>query len=352
LPGCNHRSCFVVQPHILEYFVTNGTPQQRAWALNTLTLDNSIRTSRMANALIAAAAPRRPQPLLAAPGGKPRRTIYDAQGQEDPEAQNMVRNEGDAPVADPAVNEAYDGLGATYKFYWEVFQRNSIDDQGMQLNGEVHFGQNYDNAFWNGSRMIFGDGDGEVLTRTTAAVDVIGHELTHGVTEHTASLAYSGQSGALNESISDVFGIMVKQYITGQTVQQSDWLIGEGIVGPALQGKALRSMAAPGTAYKGDVQPATMAGFVRTTRDNGGVHINSGIPNFAFYNVAMALGGHAWEKSGRIWYEALRDPRLEATATFDLFAQVTLRAAMHLYGAGAEAEAVKDGWKKVGVAVA
>jgi Zn-dependent metalloprotease len=352
LRGRNRHSCFIVQPHILEQFVKNGTPEQREWALNTLALDHSIRTGRMANALIESTAPRRPQPLLAPAGGAPRRTIYDAKGAEDPTVQDMVRKEGQAKTADPAVNEAYDGLGATYKFYWEIFHRNSIDDQGMQLDGVVHFGQNYDNAFWNGSRMIFGDGDGQVLTRTTAAVDVIGHELTHGVTEHTAGLAYSGQSGALNEACSDIGGIMVKQYLLGQTVDKSDWLIGEGIVGPALHGKALRSMAAPGTAYEGDVQPATMTGYVRTTRDNGGVHINSGIPNHAFYNIAMAIGGHAWEKAGHIWYETLRDPRMQPTATFDVFAQVMVRQAQHLYGAtSSEVKAVKDGWKKVGVAV-
>jgi Zn-dependent metalloprotease len=352
LRGFNRCSCFIVQPWILENAAKNGTPQQREWALETLARDHAIRTARLANALIAGAAPHRPQALLSVPAGTPRRTIYDAKGGEDADVTDVVRKEGADPVKDPAVNEAYDGLGATFKFYWEAYKRNSIDDEGMPLDGVVHYGKNYDNAFWNGSRMIFGDGDGQLLTRTTAALDVIGHELTHGVTEHTANLAYIGQSGALNEALSDIQGIMVKQYALGLTVDKSDWLIGEGIVGPAMHGKALRSMAAPGTAYEGDDQPSTMAGYVRTTRDSGGVHINSGIPNFAFYNVAMAIGGHAWEKSGRIWYDAVRDPRLQTTATFQQFAQVTVRAAQHLYGAGAELKAVKDGWKKVGITVA
>ena len=112
--------------------------------------------------------------------------------------------------------------------------------------GLVHYGRNYDNAFWdNAGHMFFGDGDGQILTQTTAGIDVIGHELTHGVTQHEANLTYSGQSGALNESISDVFGIQVKQMALKQDVTQSDWLIGADIVGPELK-PALRSMKAPG----------------------------------------------------------------------------------------------------------
>jgi Zn-dependent metalloprotease len=351
LLGYRRCSCFIVQPDVLERIAKTGTPEQREWAMDTLALDHAIRSTRMANALIAGFGARTPQRLLETIAGTPTRTIYDAKGAEDPDVKDVVRKEGAGPVADVAVNEAYEGLGDTFKFYWESYKRNSIDGQGMPLDGVVHFGSNYDNAFWNGSRMIFGDGDGQILTRTTAAKDVIGHELTHGVTEHTANLAYQGQSGALNEHFSDAMGIMVKQYVLKQTVKDSDWLIGEGIVGPALHGKALRSMAAPGTAFQGDTQPSTMAGYVRTSRDNGGVHTNSGIPNFAFYNVAMAIGGHAWEKSGQIWFDTIRDPRLTANATFEQFAWVTVRAAQHLYGAGSELKAVKDGWKKVGVAV-
>src|SRR5262249_708616 len=148
---------------------------------------------------------------------------------------NVVRAEGQPAVTDSAVNQAYDGLGATYNFYWTVFQRDSIDGQGMALFGLVHYGQNYDNAFWdNAAHMFFGDGDGTLLTQTTAGIDVMGHELTHGVTQHEANLTYSGQSGALNESISDVFGIQVKQMVLNLDVTQSDWLIGADIVGDEL----------------------------------------------------------------------------------------------------------------------
>ncbi|TMF89400.1 MAG: peptidase M4 family protein [Chloroflexi bacterium] len=344
-------ACFIVPPFVLERVIRDGTPEQREWALATLLDDHSIRAQRIHNALVLRDRGRARQPLSPAPGGHPKRTIYDAHQQQDAEASDVVRREGQPAVGDKAVNQAYDGLGSTYQFYWDVFHRNSIDDQGLPLDGVVHYGDHYDNAFWNGARMVFGDGDGYTLLQTTAAIDVIGHELTHGVTEHTANLTYLGQSGALNESVSDVFGSMVKQFALGQTSEQADWLIGEGIVGPALHGKALRSMAAPGTAFEGDPQPAEMRHYVHTVSDNGGVHINSGIPNHAFYLVARELGGRSWDHAGPVWYDTLRDPGLRSNATFHDFAQVTVRAAQHRFGSGPVSNAVRDAWNQVGVTV-
>ena len=235
-----------------------------------------------------------------------------------------------------------------------MFGRDSIDDEGMPLRGIVHFGRKYDNAFWDGRRMIFGDGDGTLFVRFTKSLDVIGHELTHGVTEDEAGLEYFGQSGALNEHVSDVFGSLVKQYTLGQDAAQADWLIGAEILAPGV-GKALRSMEAPGTAFDHpvlgkDPQPDHWRRYVRTTDDNGGVHINSGIPNHAFYVTAMEIGGNAWEAPGEIWYETLRHPRLRPTATFGRFAHLTFLTAERLYGQGSdEANAVKKGWDTVGV---
>jgi len=202
---------------------------------------------------------------------------------------------------------------------------------------------------------VFGDGDGDLFNRFTIAVDVIGHELTHAVTELEAGLVYEGQSGALNESVSDVFGSMVKQHQLGQGAAEADWLIGEGLFTPKVQGVALRSMRAPGTAYDDpvlgkDPQPDHMSGFVETDDDNGGVHTNSGIPNHAFYLAATALGGKAWEVAGRAWYDALRDPSLPTSADFATFATVTVRTARARFG-GDEAGAVGDGWAAVGVDV-
>jgi Zn-dependent metalloprotease len=268
----------------------------------------------------------------------------------------LVRGEGDPPSSDLMVNEAYDGSGATYDFYQEVFDRNSIDDRGMRLDSTVHFGQDYDNAFWDGSQMVYGDGDGILFERFTKSLDVIGHELTHGVTQHEANLVYSKQPGALNESFSDVFGSLVKQYVLGQTADQADWLIGQGLFKPVVQGVALRSMKAPGTAYDDpvlgkDPQPAHLNDYQDVSFDNGGVHINSGIPNHAFYVVALELGGYAWEKAGQIWYIALRD-RLRRRASFQRAADITFQVAGELYGVGSrEQQAVRTGWAAVGLNV-
>ena len=282
------------------------------------------------------------------------REIHDATHTENLPGK-LVRKEGANPTGDVAADEAYDGLGATWKLYEQVYGRNSIDDAGMKLIGTVHYGENYQNAFWDGTQMVFGDGDGQIFGRFTASLDVIGHELTHGVTEHTAGLAYSDQSGALNESVSDVFGILVKQYALGQDAAASDWLIGADLLMPGVKGVALRSMLHPGTAYDDprlgkDPQPADMSGYVKTTEDNGGVHYNSGIPNRAFALAATTIGGNAWESVGQVWYDVLTGSQITADCDFATFAKLTAAAAAARFGAdSAQARAVADAWTTVGV---
>jgi Zn-dependent metalloprotease len=341
-------SCFV-PPTILLEIARRGSAEQRNWALSTLATDTSLRTARATAATLRGGSVRG---LLAGPTDAPQRTVYDGGGQERLPGK-VVRHEGDPASTDEAVNDAYDGLGTTFDFYLRSYHRHSIDDRGLPLVATVHYGDHYDNAFWDGAQMVFGDGDGQLFERFTRSLDVIGHELTHGVTENEAGLAYVGQSGALNESISDVFGSLVKQYHLGQTADQADWLIGAELLTKAVHGVALRSMKAPGTAFDDPVlgkdnQPATMAGYVDTTADNGGVHINSGIPNHAFYLAATALGGHAWEVAGRIWYDALRAATLKPTAQFQTFATTTVRVARQEFDP-AVATAVSDAWKQVGV---
>jgi len=345
----------ILPPHILEHIAANAeSREQRELAVQALSLDHSLRTSRLAFSL-AGGLQARHQAASAAPAQK-KRTIYDTKHTQALPGQ-AVRAEGQPPVADQAVNQAYDGLGDTFDFYLAAYQRNSIDNAGLALDASVHFGQKYDNAFWNGQQMVFGDGDGVIFNGFTGSVDVIGHELTHGVTGSEANLNYQGQAGALNESMSDVFGSLVKQFSAQpkQTASQADWLIGAGLLAPGIQGVALRSMKAPGTAYNDktlgkDPQPADMAHYVHTTQDNGGVHINSGIPNRAFYLAAMQIGGYAWEKAGRIWYDTLCDHNLKASAHFAAFAHLTIRHAGMLYGtSGVEQKAVEDAWRQVGV---
>ncbi|MCM6763679.1 M4 family metallopeptidase [Rathayibacter sp. ZW T2_19] len=282
------------------------------------------------------------------------RTISDAQTTETLPGVT-VRTEGQPVTGDVAVDEAYDGLGAMSAFLQEAYGRDSIDDAWLPLDATVHFGDDYDNAFWDGSRMVFGDGDGQVFRRFTISPSVIGHELAHGMTEYTANLVYRGQSGALNESISDVFGALLEQFGAGQGADEASWLIGEGLFTDEVQGTALRSMIAPGTAYDDDVlgkdpQPGSMDDYVDTEDDNGGVHINSGIPNRAFAVTATTLGGKAWERAGQVWYDVLTGGVLTATADFTAFAGLTVAAAAERYGAGSDVEeAVRTGWSTVKV---
>jgi Zn-dependent metalloprotease len=338
----------ILPPYVLTE-VAKGTDQAAMAALRTLNIDNTFR------ALRALPITRTPLlPSIASATGAPQRTIFTA-GNQDNLPGNIIRTEGQPATGDAAADEAYAGLGATYDLYFDAYGRDSIDDEGLPLLATVHYGDEYNNAFWDGSRMVFGDGDGIIFNRFTIALDVIGHELAHGVTEDEGPLFYVTESGALNESLSDVFGSLVKQKFLNETAGQADWLIGAGLFAPGIQGVALRSMKAPGTAYNDprlgkDPQPDHMKKFVRTNQDNGGVHINSGIPNKAFYVTATNLDGFAWEKAGRIWYETLRNNKLKPTSTFLKFANLTLATAVRLYGSGSvEADAVRDGWSKVGI---
>ena len=347
--------CSIIPAHMLRGLAENGDEKQRSRALSTMLGSHRLRGQRDMLGVLGAVA-------LMTPAGVKRRTIYNAQ--EEPNLPGkLVRGEGAAKGKDVMINEAYDYSGIVYDFYSKVFGRNSVDDRGMRLDSSVHFREDtteaFDNAFWNGSQMVYGDGDGVTFDRFTKCLDVIGHELTHGVTQYEAGLAYRGQSGALNESFSDVFGSLVKQWHLKQSAAKADWLIGAGLLGKAIHGVALRSLKAPGTAYNDphfggkDPQPGHMKDYVKLPNtgpgDNGGVHINSGIPNHAFFLVATQLGGNAWERAGKIWYDALCN-RIRADSTFKTAAQATLASATTLYGAtSAELKAVKSAWQEVGV---
>ncbi|WP_217145265.1 M4 family metallopeptidase [Streptomyces sp. AC627_RSS907] len=342
--------CTIVPPHVLDRLAQNEDPVLAGPARRTLQRDAFERTRRGLTTVIGAPAVA---PRAGAEPEKPHRTIYDARHGTDLPGRK-VRGEGEEPGQDATVNRAYAGLGATFEHFLKVYGRNSIDGAGMPLDATVHYDREYNNAFWNGEQMVFGDGDGEIFLDFTIPLDVIGHELTHGVTQHTANLTYYGQPGALNESVSDVFGALIKQYSLGQTAAEADWLIGAGLLAPRVTGVALRSMKAPGTAYDDDVlgkdpQPATMDDYVRTGRDNGGVHINSGIPNHAFYLAATALGGHAWERAGQVWYDVLTGGELAQDAKFADFAALTVKAARERYGDADELDAVRKAWEQVGV---
>ncbi|MFJ2114530.1 MULTISPECIES: M4 family metallopeptidase [unclassified Streptomyces] len=346
--------CTIVPPHVLDKLAQAEDPAVSERARHTLEADAAQRIRRL-NTLAGIPAPAPVDVGSAATGtGQPNRTIHDCQHRTRLPGRK-VRGEGDAPGQDATVNRAYSGLGATFQLLLDAYGRDSLDGAGLPLIASVHYDREYGNAFWDGEQMVFGDGDGEVFLDFTIPVDVIGHELAHGLTQYTANLAYYGQPGALNESVSDVFGTLVKQHTLDQTAEQADWLIGEGLLAPGVTGVALRSMKAPGTAYDDDVlgrdpQPAVMADYVRTNSDNGGVHINSGIPNHAFYLLATQLGGKSWERAGQIWFDVLTGGELRLDADFAGFARLTVAAARARYGDAAELEAVTKAWSQVGVA--
>jgi Zn-dependent metalloprotease len=357
-----HVFCSIAPPDILVAVAERGSPEAREAAIRTLVETAALRAQRnvvssLMQELDVGIADLAFMVAPTASVGR-RQTVYDAEHGGPSDLPGLkVRSEGDPPVADEAVNEAYDGSGTTYDFYRDVFDRNSIDGQGMELVSSVHYRTGYDNAGWNGSQMVYGDGSGLTFAvgGLTRDIAVIGHELTHGVTQFTAGLVYHKQPGAVNESFSDVFGSLVKQHSLGQTADQADWLIGEGILGSALHGEALRSMKAPGTAHNFDRQPAHMDDYVDLPddddphHDHGGVHINSGIPNRAFFLAASAIGGYAWEKAGRIWYVTLTE-RLKPQSEFQEAAEATVEVAGNLFGTGGdEQDKVRSAWQQVGV---
>lgn len=345
--------CSIIPPYMLRRLAARDEPRFSAVARAAREALVHVRSIQAARAL---PSPVVPPGVRQVEPGPPVRTVYDAQASESLPGK-LVRKEGEPGTGDPAADEAYDGLGHTHQLYAEAFGRNSVDGLGLALDATVHFGKLYDNAFWDGKQMVFGDGDGEIFRRFTCSLSVIGHELAHGVTQYSAGLVYRNQAGAINESLSDVFGALVEQWVKQQSAAEASWMIGEGLFTDQVQGRALRSMKSPGTAYDDDVlgkdpQPDSMDSYVRTSSDNGGVHINSGIPNRAFALVASELGGNAWEAPGRIWYDTLTGGTLPATATFTKFAKATAASAQELFGAGSkEHDAVRNAWETVKVKV-
>lgn len=334
----------VIPPYILRKIIDNGSGHQQSCARQTLVHVQTL----MAESWV------KPQSPDSSVPGTVEREIYDAE-QKETLPGTLVRSEGQADNNDVAAREAWDYLGVTYDFFWQAWQRDSLDGNGLTLKGTVHYGNEYQNAFWNGQQMVFGDGDGEIFNRFTIALDVVGHELAHGVTETEAGLIYFEQAGALNESLSDVFGSLVKQYQRKQTADQADWIIGEGLLAEGINGKGLRSMSAPGTAYDDpllgkDPQPGDMEHYIQTRDDNGGVHLNSGIPNRAFYLAAQALGGYAWELAGYAWYDTVCDKTLPQNADFKTFAQLTVKHGQKRFNKSV-GQAIEDAWKQVGVQV-
>jgi len=343
----SHVGCGFVPPHMLEHIarVTGRETREPSAAQRTAVVSKQIRDQRR-RAVVELAALTGPRP------GKTDRQIYDCETQWVVDVR-LVRGEGDPPAKLKSANLAYDNAGATREFYDKALNRQGIDNQGSPIIVNVNFGVDFDNAFWDGTRIVLGMGDEIIFTDFSKSPDVFGHELTHGVVQYTANLDYYSQSGALNESYADVFGSLVEQRLRGQDAGTANWLIGDEVMAEDLFGEAIRSMAHPGTAYDNptlgkDPQPAHMDDYYAGPADNQGVHINSGIPNRAFYLTAIEIGT---DSAGLIWYAGLQN--LWPTANFADAAAVLASQARILAREGTvdrqAAQVVRSAFREVGV---
>jgi Zn-dependent metalloprotease len=346
--SAHHRAeCAFVPPHVSDHIarVTGRASADPGAAQRTAVVSKQLRDQRRRGGidLTALTGPR---------PGKSDRQVYDCEEQYTLDV-TFVRGEGDQPAVLRSANLAYDNCGATRDFYRDILDRESYDNLGSALMINVNFGEGFNNAMWYAQHIVLGNGDEEIFTNFANSPDVFGHELTHGVVEFTANLEYYGQSGALNESFADVFGSLVEQRLRGDDAGTANWLIGDEIMAEGLYGEALRSMAHPGTAYDNpilgkDPQPAHMNNYYAGPADNQGVHINSGIPNRAFYLAAMEIGTDA---AGLIWYAGLQN--LWPTATF-LDAATVLAAQARILARDEKvdrqsAQAVRSAFREVGV---
>lgn len=346
-------SCFIIPKDVLERFAADPalSDESRRNFAYTAVISDRVRAVRQEQASLTLAAVQLPVPIPRPfPFPKlhplPACQVFDCHhGTTLPGAQLSTPHTS----ADATAKRAYDETQQVAKFYWDIFKRDSVDNQHMTLLSSIHYSTQFNNAFWNGSQMTYGDGDGQIFVDFTLGNDVIGHELTHGVTQHSAGWSYVNEPGGLNESISDVFGSMFRQWQAGQDVNAADWLIGHDIMGPAAKQKGyncLRNMANPADPHALAPQPTTFSQY------HAGMdpHYSSGIPNFAFYKAAKAIGGHSWEKAGQIWYKALTGFPASPNMHMVDFANRTRSLSHSMYPADTPVQnAVAAAWTAVGL---
>ncbi|GGH36592.1 peptidase [Dyadobacter endophyticus] len=346
---CCSLHCFI-PPYVLDELAKSTDPKVRKEIVETIEETAKARATRslLAELPVVAALPS---------DGTKQRLIYDMKNKPFPLPGVLARAENSPMTSDPAVNEAFDNSGITYDFYKNILNRNSIDDRGMPLISSVHFGSRFENAQWDGRQMMYGDGADRFL-RFTRSLEVVAHELTHGVIQHTCNLVYQGQSGALNEHFADAFGIIIEQWHKNQPVNAPnvDWFIGGEIIQPIANVKGIRTFTADkayinNPLFGTDPQPKHMRDIFTGNDDNGGVHFNSGIPNHAFYLIALKIGGNIWGTTAKIWYETMKS--LHRDSQFQDAAENSYRIAGELFGQGSNEQlAVEEGWKGVGIHVA
>jgi Zn-dependent metalloprotease len=281
----------------------------------------------------------------------------------------FVRGEGSKPVSDPTANQAYDNAGYCYNYYYNIFGRDSYDNQGAPLNSSIHYSVLYNNAFWNGNQMVYGDGDGVLFADFANDLAVICHELTHAVTQSTSNLRYWAESGALNEAFSDIMGSTSVVYTAHPDSDIPDpavaWLMGVNVTlmnlnptGCPFCPIATRYMFNPPLdGHSTDFYPERYTGL----QDNRGVHSNSGIANLA-YVLTVQGGAHPQQKTvgtsvipiglqvaQQVYYLAFTQ-YLFSSATFLDARIATIQAAYALYPtSGLILQSTTDAWTVVGV---
>lgn len=346
-PNIQYSICGVIPPHMQRHIAEYGDDDSRETIASTLQHTHVIVRDRAASLIAHPAVQRSPEKL---------RRVYDAATKTTLPGKLVIQESKRVTTRDVEAKEAFDGSGDMWDFLWKNFDRNSIDGRGMALIATVHFGVRFANAMWNGDQMIFGDGDGRIFNRFTYAKDVMGHEFAHGMTQHDSRLGYHDQPGALNEHISDVMGILFKQWWLALKAADSSWVIGEGLFLPGINGIGIRSMKDPGSAYNDpllgkDPQPAHMKNYVHGPDDNGGVHINSGILNHAFYLAAIEIGDYAWKVPGQVWYRTAKE-KLSPRSGFQDFANATVEMAGSMFGENGKVQtSIRNAWARVGLTV-
>ncbi|MFN2578085.1 MAG: M4 family metallopeptidase [Pyrinomonadaceae bacterium] len=340
-------SCRIVPRDILEKLAADPdlSPPLRSAAAVTAKISSQIRKVRnqaaaltsLTTAMGAVPAELAPAPLV---------TVYDCK-----HGQSLPGSPLSSPggSSNPTAARTFKETTSVAEFYKKIFNRNSIDNAGMTLMSSIHYGSNYNNAMWNGSQMIYGDGDNQIFIDFTRGNDVIGHELTHGLTQHTLELVYSGDAGGLNESISDCFGSMFRQWQANQDAHQADWLIGHGIMGPIAAARGftcLRDMGDPAAAHCLAAQP-TKYSQITPGMDP---HYSSGPPNLAFCLACKKVGGPSWKKVGQVWYRVMTTLGPSPNLKMKAFAKETRKLAGIMFPAVPTVAAGVDyGWKQVGL---
>ncbi|HUO67981.1 MAG TPA: M4 family metallopeptidase [Gammaproteobacteria bacterium] len=336
-------TCSIVPPKVLRRFARDkrlSTRERKAFA-DAIEYEKQWRKLRAVHTELSAASSRLERG--AAPPA-PKVTVFNCK-----HGTTLPGVPVAAPGNDATSKRAFAETTAVAAFYELLFDRNSVDDEGKTLMSSVHFSVDYNNAFWNGTQMVYGDGDGNIFLDFTKASDVIGHELTHGVTQFSAQLEYSDEPGGLNESVSDVFGSMFRQWRRDETVDKADWLIGKEIIGPGAKARGfecLRDMSNPAAKHCLAPQPTHFSDF----RPGMDPHESSGIPNLAFHDAAVAIGGYSWQKAGMIWYKALTAFGPQPNMKMKAFAQRTRKVAKSLFPRDARTFAAVDrAWAAVGL---